>query len=74
MAPIVDGLKSQYEGVVEFRLLNVERDPAGAELANEYGAMYVPTFVFLNSDGSKSDMVIGEVPAKRLTDALDALR
>ena len=37
MAPVVDRLKTEYEGVVEFRLINVETDTEGAQIANDFG-------------------------------------
>lgn len=74
MAPVVDRLKTQYEGKVEFRLYNVEKDAEGARLANEFGAQFVPTFVLVNSDGSRADTIVGSVSEEQLRKALDALK
>jgi len=74
MKPLVEGLEKQYEGKVEFRKLNVEKDPAGVELANSLGVQYVPTFVFVNSDGVIAKQVVGEQTEAQLTAALDALQ
>ena len=70
---MVDRLKSEYEGRVEFRLLNVDTDAEGAALASELGAQFVPTFVFLNADGSKSDMFAGGTE-DQIVKALDKLK
>lgn len=73
MAPIVDGLKAEYEGTVEFRLYDVEKDAEGSELATKFGAQYVPTFVFVNSDGSVAGQVVGESTVEVMREKLDAL-
>jgi len=74
MAPVVDRLKIEYEGVVEFRIINVESDPEGAQLASEFGLQYVPSFVFFGSDGSQQNQLIGEVSEEQLRSELDALQ
>jgi len=73
MAPIVDGLKDEYEGQVEFRLYDVDKDQEGAALMSQYGAQYVPTFVFVNSDGSVAEQVVGETSVDAMRAKLDAL-
>lgn len=74
MVPVVDRLKTEYDGVVEFRIINVESDPEGAQLASQFGLQYVPSFVFLGSDGSQQNQLVGEVSEERLRSALDALQ
>ncbi len=73
MKPVVDRLKQRFEGTVEFRLFNLERDPAASEVADQYGVQWVPTFVLVNTDGSVADTLIGEVAEDELAAALDAL-
>jgi thiol-disulfide isomerase/thioredoxin len=73
MKPVVDGLKQQYAGKVEFRRLDVNLD-ATQVLANLYQVEYTPTFVFINSDGTRSDQLVGEVAAPQITQRLDALK
>lgn len=73
MAPIVNGLIEEYEGKVAIRVYNVESAGEGLDLANEYGVQYVPSFVFVDSEGEYVDMIIGEVSEEQLKDALDAL-
>ncbi len=74
MKPVVDRLEKEYKGKVEFRLYDVEKDAEGQKLMQQYNAQYVPTFVFVNSDGSKSDLKVGEVDEAELRKALDALK
>lgn len=70
---MVDRLQKEYEGTVEFKLYNVEKDAEGGRLANQFGVQYVPTFVFLNADGTKSQSFSGGTEAQ-IRAALDALK
>ena len=70
---MVNGLKSEYEGKVEFRLLNVEKDAEGARLADSFGAQYVPTFVFVNADGTQSGQLVGTQSEDQMRKELDKL-
>lgn len=74
MKPVVDGLKKAYEGKVEFKLYNVEKDAAGAKLANQLGAQFVPTFEFVNADGTIAKEIVGEASESQLRQQLDALK
>lgn len=73
MAPVVDRLKKEYEGSVEFRLFNVDEDTEGQALMQQYGAQYVPTFVFVNADGTSAGQLVGEQSEEVLRKQLDAL-
>ncbi len=73
MAPVVDRLKAAYEGKVEFKLYDVEKDKQGSDLANSLGVQYVPTFVFVSSDGAIQQKVVGEMTEAKMREALDAL-
>ena len=73
MVPVVNGLKSEYEGKVEFRLLNVEKDAEGARLADSFGAQYVPTFIFVNADGTQSGQLVGTQSEDQMRKELDKL-
>lgn len=70
---MVDGLKAEYEDKVEFQILNVEKDARGAELADSFGAQYVPTFVFVNSDGTQSGTLVGLQSEDQMRRELDKL-
>lgn len=74
MEPVVDRLRMEYEGVVEFRLVNAEADPESQALATRFGLQYVPSFVFLHSDGARRDLVVGEVSEEDLRAVLDSPR
>jgi len=74
MKPVVDRLEKQYEGKVEFRRINVDKDQQGAALMQQFNAQYVPTFVFINTDGSTSDLKVGELKKDQLVAALDRLK
>jgi thiol-disulfide isomerase/thioredoxin len=75
MAPVVDRLIKDYAGKVEIRVLDTGKSDAEMErLATEYSIQYVPTFIFLNSDGSKAEMVVGETPEASMRAKLDALK
>lgn len=74
MKPVVDGLKTEYEGKVEFRLYNVEKDQEGVALANSLGVTAVPTFVFVNSDGVQAGTQVGSMSEEALRAQLDALQ
>jgi len=74
MKPLVEGLEKEYDGKVEFRKLNVETDQSGVKLANELGVQYVPTFLFVNSDGVISKQVVGAQSEAQMKAMLGALQ
>ena len=74
MKPLVEGLEKQYADKVEFRRLNVETDQAGVELANKLGVQYVPTFLFVNSDGVIAKQIVGEQTKAQLLQTIDTLQ
>lgn len=74
MKPVVDRLKTEYAGKVEFRLHNVEQSSEGQRLMQQYNAQYVPTFVFLNSDGTEAKRVVGEASENDMRAILDSLK
>jgi thiol-disulfide isomerase/thioredoxin len=73
MAPIVDRLKQQFKGKIEFRRYDVTTDATGQQLADAVGAQYVPTFLFFDAKGQKSDMVVGGMTEATLKAKLDTL-
>jgi len=74
MKPLVEGLEKQYADKVEFRRLNVETDQAGVDLANKLGVQYVPTFLFVNSDGVIAKQIVGEQTKAQLQQMIDSLQ
>ena len=75
MKPLVEGLEKQYAGKVEFRRYNDSGDPVGDALAQQFNVQYVPSFLFVNTDGSVSgDLLVGDVAVADLTARIDALK
>jgi thiol:disulfide interchange protein len=75
MKSVVNGLEQRFKGSVEFRIYNVDKKQAEVgQLANAFGVQYVPTFVFINRDGSRSDLIVGEVTSDTLSTKLAALK
>jgi thioredoxin-like negative regulator of GroEL len=75
MKPVVDGLAKKYAGTYDIRVMNSwGGDPEVDALANEFGVQYVPTFVFVNTDGSVSGQIVGAVPVSQLEGELAKLK
>lgn len=74
MAPIVDGLIPKYEGTVAIVKYNLDESGEGVALAKKHEVQFVPTFVFVNGDGTVSDTIIGEATEDALRGALDKLQ
>lgn len=75
MKPLVEGLATQYKDKVEFRTYMDSGDPVGDGLAQQFNIQYVPTFVFVNADGSVSgEPIVGGVTTEVLKQRLDALQ
>jgi thiol:disulfide interchange protein len=75
MKPVVDGLKAEYAGKVDFQRLDTTAGNAETDrLANLFQVQYVPTFVFVNADGTTSDLVVGGTTADVLRAKLNALK
>lgn len=72
---MVDGLRSKYAGRYDIKVLDTSgTDPEVERLAQAYDIRYVPTFVFLNTDGSKSGQLVGAVPVEQLEAELAKLK
>lgn len=75
MKPLVERLKQEYAGKVEFRRYVDSGNPVGDELAREFAVEYVPTFVFVNADGSVSGQpIVGGTDEATLRQRLDSLK
>jgi thiol-disulfide isomerase/thioredoxin len=74
MKPLVEGLEPSYKDKIEFRRLNVESDQQSIALAEKLGVQYVPTFVFVNSNGVISKTVVGEMTKDAITSSIGGLR
>jgi hypothetical protein len=75
MKPLVERLGTEYKGKVEFRRYVDSGDPVGDALARQFDVQYVPTFLFVNADGSVSGQpIVGGVVESVLRQRLDALK
>ncbi len=73
MKPVVDRLKQEFKGKVEFRRLDVTSDPEAQRIADAVQAQYVPTFLFLDKAGKKVDMLVGGASEEQLRVKIAAL-
>jgi thiol-disulfide isomerase/thioredoxin len=75
MRPVVDGLVQKYAGRVNIRIMNSSTgEPEVGELSQKYGIEYVPTFVFVGSDGTVGAKIVGAVPVEQLESELAKLK
>lgn len=75
MKPVVDRLKAGYAGRVDIRRMDTDVGDAEADsLARGFGIEYVPTFVFVDRDGTVSGSIVGQVPEKSLVDEIARLK
>lgn len=68
MAPIIDELAAEYEGIVKIGKLNVDDNP---NTARHYRVLSIPTMIFFKN-GEVLDTVVGTVPKNMLKEKLDA--
>lgn len=67
MEPVVDGLRAEYDGRVDFVVFkNVNDDPDGATLARTHGVTAVPTMMLVDPDGSERQRWVGARPVDEL--------
>jgi thiol-disulfide isomerase/thioredoxin len=73
MKPIVDGLIEEYSGKIRFYYVDVE-NASNSELLAAYRISAVPTFAFVNKDGTLSDYFVGGMSKEELVSKIDALK
>jgi thioredoxin-related protein len=72
MNPIVDGIRKDYGGRINF--VYVEMDEAsGKQRARDEGVMGTPTFLLLDSNGERAYMLQGVHQRVTMEQHLDAL-
>jgi hypothetical protein len=75
MKPLVERLKQSYAGKVETRVYLDSGDPVGDALASQFDVQYVPSFLFVNADGSVSgSLLVGGTDETTLRARIDALK
>jgi thioredoxin-like negative regulator of GroEL len=75
MKPLVERLTGAYQGKVDFRVYLDSGDSVGDALAQQFNIQYVPTFLFVNADGSPSGKpLVGGVDEATLRQRVDALK
>ncbi|MCX7832269.1 MAG: thioredoxin family protein [Actinobacteria bacterium] len=73
MKPIVDGLIEEYSGKVKFYYVDVEKQEF-VDLFSAYRVNAVPTFAFINNDGSLNDYFVGGMSKDELKQKIDNLK
>ena len=70
IAPTIQELADQYEGLVIVGKVNIEEEADG--LVTEFGIRNIPTILFMK-DGQVVDKVVGAAPKSTLEEKLKAL-
>jgi len=69
IAPVIEELAADFEGLARVAKVDVDRNP---QVAARYDIRSIPTLLFFNG-GQVVDRVIGVVPKRALTDKLNTL-
>ena len=69
VAPVVEKLAVDFDGVVKFTKVDVDTNPG---LSGQYGVRSIPTLLIFR-DGSPVEQVVGAVPESVLTDKLQGV-
>ena len=68
MAPVIDELAGEYEGMIKVGKLNVDDNP---DTARQYRVMSIPTLIIFKN-GEAVDTVVGVIAKNALKKKLDA--
>lgn len=68
MEPVLEDLKKELSGKVEFEKVNVDEQ---SERAAKYGVMSIPTFV-VELEGKEADRLVGYMPKEEFKKKLQA--
>ena len=68
IAPIVDDLSEEYDGIVEFAKVDVDTNPS---TAMAYGVRSIPTLLIFKG-GEPVDQIVGAVPKGVLKKKIDS--
>jgi thioredoxin 1 len=69
MAPVIEKLKQEYNGKIEFVKMDIETKE---QVAREYGVTNLPILLFFSS-GQLVDHIIGIAPRAAIAEKLDML-
>lgn len=67
VAPILEELSKEYDGLVKIVKVNVDENPT---LASQYGIMSIPTMIIFK-DGKKADQIVGALPRPALESKIE---
>jgi thioredoxin 1 len=70
MAPVIDELAGEYDGIVKIGKLNVDDNP---DTARQYRVMSIPTII-IYKNGEAVDTIVGVVAKNVLKEKLDVLK
>ena len=70
VAPVMDGIAAEYEGIIKVGKVNVDAEP---ELASSFGISSIPT-IALFEPGQSPKAVVGALPKEELEEALGLRR
>lgn len=72
---MVDGLKTEVADRWDVKVMNLSQSDAAMEqLANDLKVEYVPTFVFVTSDGKVANTIVGGTTKEALIAELAKLK
>lgn len=67
MAPIIENIAAEYDGIVKVGKLNVDESP---NTSSKYRVMSIPTLLFIKN-GEVVDNIVGAVSKSQVTEKLD---
>lgn len=70
MKPVFEELEDTYDGSMNFVSIDIDLNP---ELASRYGIRAVPTFVFIDEDGTPVKVVEGAVAQETLENQINRM-
>lgn len=75
MKPVVDGLANEAAGRYLVKVVDLSNaDASTQQLADSLGIQYVPTFIFVNSDGTKANQIVGGTTRDELVNGIAKLK
>lgn len=70
MAPVIDEIANEFEGIVKVGKLNVDNSPS---ISSKYKVMTIPTLLFIKN-GEVIDTIIGVVPKATLVEKINSYK